>query len=97
MLHRNLHDRNCTAAFDSTNTFGTGWTFTLKNSSGGTAKTAVTDNNGNIFFSGIADGTYTIVTTPLDPYLPSNPTGGIITFAISGNTVKNLTFYNCTK
>lgn len=91
----NILESNCNNSFDAADIVGQNYTFNLKNSAGTIIKTGITDVNGNLFFSGISDGTYTVEIVPQTGYIPNNPAGGTATFLLSGNEVKNITFYNC--
>ena len=56
-----------------------------------------TDVNGNIFFTGLANGTYTIEIVPKSGWTSNNPTGGSQTVTLSNNNVSIINFYNCKK
>lgn len=93
----NILEDQCNGVFDPGERVGGNWIFKLKNSSNVVIKTAATDINGNLFFSGLADGTYTIESVPVAPYLPSTPSSGSITVSVANNSVKILNFFNCIK
>ncbi len=92
----NVFEAECDGQYDGgVDQVGDGWTFYLKDSGGATIRTVTTDINGNIFFSGLPDGTYTVESVPVGSWTPNVPAGGTITVTISGNTVKILEFFNC--
>lgn len=88
----NVIDTNCNAIFDTIDGLGKNWTFNVKNSSNVIIKTGVTDANGNIFFSGIPDGNYSVEIVPQTGF-----TTTITSFALNlvNNMVQIKTFYNC--
>lgn len=91
----NILDSNCDGAFNGSDQLGNGWTFQLKDGSNNIIKTAVTDINGNIFFSGLSDGTYTVEVVPIAPWVPNIPAGGSTTISVSNNAAKIVEFYHC--
>lgn len=92
----NILEENCDGKFDSgSDQLGSGWTFNLKDASGTIIRTETTDANGDAFFSGLADGTYTIEIVNQTGWLPSNPTTGTATVTVSNNQVELLQFFNC--
>ena len=93
----NIEESNCNGIFDSADVVGQNWTFNIKNSSGTIIKTGTTDVNGNIFFTGLANGTYTIEIVPKSGWTSNNPTGGSQTVTLSNNNVSIINFYNCKK
>jgi Prealbumin-like fold domain len=91
----NVTESNCNDKFDATDNVGGGFVFNLKNSAGTIIKTATTDINGNIFFSGLADGNYTIQIIPKVGWVPHFPTGGSTSVTVTNNEVKVVNFFNC--
>lgn len=91
----NILENNCNKIFDGSDIVGNGFTFQLKNSSGTIIKTGITDINGNLFFSGLANGTYTVAIVPQPGWIPNLPTGGTITVDIINNSITTIQFFNC--
>jgi hypothetical protein len=91
----NLKDQNCNGIFDGTDSVANGYVFNLKNSSGSIIATKTTDINGNIFFSGLADGTYTVTIVPQSGWNSSTPTGGSTVITVANNAVRLIQFINC--
>lgn len=91
----NIKDENCNGIYNPTDIIGSGVTFNLKNSSGTIIATGVTNINGNLFFSGLPNGTYTVTMVPQPGWAPSTPAGGITTFSLTNNVVKIINFYSC--
>ena len=88
----NVIDSNCNNAFDNLDQLGNNWTFKILNSSNVVVRTGTTDANGNIFFSGIPNGTYTVQIV-LQTGFTSTTTSVSVT--LSNNTVKIVNFFNC--
>ena len=91
----NIFDQNCNDTFDSGESFGVGYTFNLLDTSNTIIRTEVTDANGNVFFAGLPDGTYTIQIVNQVGWTPSSPASGQTTVTVSGNSVDIQEFYNC--
>jgi hypothetical protein len=91
----NILDSNCNGIFDTVDTFGVGWTFNLRDGSNAIIRAGTINDNGNLFFSGLADGTYTVQGIAQDGYTTNVPTGGSIAVTVSGNNVQIVEFYNC--
>lgn len=91
----NILDENCNKTFDGTDSVGNGFTFNLKNSSNIIIKTGVSDANGNVFFSGLANGTYTVSIVPQSGWTPNTPAGGSSIITVNNNQIVNINFYNC--
>ena len=91
----NILDSGCDGVFTNTDTFGSGWTFNLRDSSNAIIRTATANADGNIFFSGLDNGTYTVQAIAQDGYTTSAPAGGVITVTVSENMVRIVEFYNC--
>ena len=90
-----INESNCSGAFDAMDIVATGWMFLIKNSSGNTISTGTTDINGNLFVSGLSNGTYTIQIIPQMGWTSNNPLGGTSTVVMNGSDIKLVTFYNC--
>lgn len=94
----NILDANCNNTFDgSIDSFGENYIFNLKDSANTIISTETTDANGNVFFSGLQDGTYTIEIVNKTGWSPSNPSSGAITVTVANNKATILEFYNCAK
>ena len=91
----NILDENCNQMFDGTDVFGTGWTFKVTDLSDNLIRTGTVNANGNIFFSGLPDGTYKVIAVAQDGYTTSSPAGGSVTVTLANNSVSVLPFYNC--
>lgn len=88
----NVLEEICDATFSSQDQLGNGWTFNLRDASNTIIRTAITDINGNIFFSGLPDGIYTVEIVPQGGWIPNVPSIGL---SVSGNGVTIVEFYNC--
>lgn len=88
----NVIDNNCNAIFDGLDGLAKNWTFNVRNSSNEIIRTGTTDANGNIFFSGIPDGNYTVEIVPQAGF-----TTATTSFSVSliNNMVQIKTFFNC--
>lgn len=91
----NILDDNCNKIFDGADVVGNNYTFNVKNSSGTIIKTGVTDKNGNVFFSGLANGTYTVEIVPKPGWIANSPATGSISVTLNNNTVSIVNFFNC--
>lgn len=91
----NILETNCNGVFDPAEQFGSGWTFNLKNSANAIIRTGTVNNNGNIFFAGLPDGTYTIQAIAQGGFTTTVPAGGSITVTVANNSVRVVEFYNC--
>lgn len=88
----NLIDVNCNQKFDTGDHLAKNWTVRIKNSSNQVIRTATTDANGNIFFSGLSNGTYTVELVPQTGFTSSTTTANV---TLTDNAVKIVEFYNC--
>lgn len=88
----NIIDLNCNAIFDSTDQLGKDWIVKVRDSSNTVIRTATTDANGNIFFSGISNGTYTVQITTQNGFTTATNS---YTVTVVDNTVKIVEFFNC--
>lgn len=92
----NILDENCDGDFDNgVDLFGVGYTFNLLDSNNTIIRTEITDANGNVFFAGLPDGTYTTQIVSQAGWVPSNPASGQTTITVTGNTSTIQEFYNC--
>jgi len=92
----NILDNDCSETYDSTiDGIGQNWVFNLKDSSNTIIRTATTDVNGNIIFSGLPDGTYTIEIVSQSGWVTQIPALGTITVTLANNEVKIIEFFNC--
>ncbi|WP_452222749.1 SdrD B-like domain-containing protein [Lacinutrix chionoecetis] len=85
-------DNNCNAAYDSSDSFGDNWTIHLRDATNSIIRTAVTDINGNVFFAGLADGTYTVEIVTQTGFTTAATTYTVI---VANNEVKIEEFYSC--
>jgi hypothetical protein len=88
----NVIDNNCDSMFDNIDGLGKNWTITVKNSSNEIIRTGTTDANGNIFFSGIQNGVYTVQITPQTSF---TTTVSSFSVNLANNSVQIVEFYNC--
>lgn len=88
----NVIDNNCNATFDNLDGLGQNWSFRVRNSSNEIIRSGTTDANGNIFFSGIPDGNYTVEIVT-QPAFTTATTSFIVN--LINNTVQIKTFFNC--
>jgi hypothetical protein len=92
----NILEENCDNVFDNgIDQLGDGWTYNLKDVTNSIIRTELTDANGNIFFSGLADGTYTIEIVNQTGWVQNNPSSGTITVSVSNNEATILEFFSC--
>jgi hypothetical protein len=69
-----------------------GWTITL---TGPSNQTAVTDNTGSYWFTGLPAGTYTLCEITQPGWVQTTPATGCITYAVSnGQIIQNVNFGN---
>ncbi|WP_405352300.1 SdrD B-like domain-containing protein [Nonlabens sp. Asnod3-H03] len=88
-----LEEVNCDRMFNAiTDSIGDNWVFELLDNSNTVIRTATTDINGNIFFSGLADGTYTVRITNQSGWSQTVTTE---TRTVIGNTAVITEFYSC--
>jgi hypothetical protein len=89
----NILEEDCDRAYNNaTDLLGGSWVFNLLDSTNTIIRTETTDVNGNIFFSGLPDGTYTIQIV--------NQTGWTQTITteivnVTNNAVQIVEFYSC--
>ncbi len=88
----NLIDVNCNAQFDSGDRLAKNWTVRIKNSSNQVVRTATTDANGNIFFSGLPNGSYVVELVPQTGFTSSVMTANV---TLTDNAVRIVEFFNC--
>jgi len=83
---------SCNQTFDGNDQLANGWVFNLKDSTNTIIRTETTDINGNVFFSGLPDGTYTveIVVSGFNVAWVDS-----ITVTVTNNQVEILEFYSC--
>ena len=84
----------CNNTFDAGDVLGSNWVFQLKNASGTIISTRNSDINGNVFFTGLPTGTYTVEIATKAGFTTATTTA---TVTVSGNGVTNVNFYNCKK
>lgn len=90
----NILEEDCDMIFNNaSDMLGDNWVFNLRDASNAIIKTETTDVNGNIFFSGLADGTYTIEILNQTGWTQSSTTQ---TVTVINNTVQIVEFYSCT-
>ena len=89
-----LETKNCNGIMESGESFGVGWTFTLLNSSGAIIQTQITNSFGELTFSGLVPGTYTVVEQTQLGYSTTTPSQQV-TLNATANGSTNLVFYNC--
>ncbi|MEZ4920395.1 MAG: hypothetical protein R2792_14935 [Saprospiraceae bacterium] len=88
----NILEEICDGQFGTGDQPGTGWTINLFDSSNTLIRSTTTDVNGNIFFAGLPDGTYTISIVPQGGWTPNTVSQ---TVTLSNNDVQIIEFYNC--
>ena len=89
----NILEEDCDRTYNnSSDTLGNNWTFNLLDSNNTIVRTEITDINGNIFFSGLPDGTYTVQIVNQTGWTQSTPSQ---TVTISNNSVQILEFFSC--
>jgi len=94
----NILDLDCDGQFNNaTDQLGNNWTFNLKDSTNTIIRTEVTDANGNIFFSGLPNGTYTVEIENQTNWSQNSPNNGIYNVTLSNNQVDIVEFYSCTQ
>lgn len=88
----NLIDVNCNNQFDSGDRLAKNWTVRIKDSNNVVVRTATTDANGNIFFSGLSNGNYSVELVSQIGFTSSTTTANV---TLTDNAVKIVEFYNC--
>lgn len=89
----NVLEEDCDRQFNSaTDALGNGWTFNLLNASNTIIRTEATDINGNIFFSGLPDGTYTIQIVNQSGWMQTVTSE---TISVVNNVVEIVEFFSC--
>lgn len=89
----NVLDNNCDTAFNTGDSLGKDWTFNLKDSSNTIINTQKTDANGNIFFTGLPNGTYTVEIVNQTGWTQSTPAS--VTITVNNNKVEIVEFFSC--
>jgi len=87
-----ISESDCDRSFNSREDTVASWKINLFNSLGEDISSGATDINGNFFFSGLADGTYTIEVRAGAAYAEPLITE---TVTVLNNEVKIVEFYNC--
>ncbi len=87
----NLIDNNCNQKFDTGDRLAKNWTIRVKNNNV-VVRTATTDANGNIFFSGLSNGSYIVELVPQTGFTSSVTT---VNVTLTDNAVKIVEFFNC--
>ncbi|QXP60363.1 SdrD B-like domain-containing protein [Olleya sp. HaHaR_3_96] len=89
----NILEEDCDRMFNNaTDVLGAGWMFNLKDASNTIIRTETTDVNGNIFFSGIPDGTYTVEIVNQTGWTQTVTTESV---TVVSNSVEIVAFYSC--
>lgn len=88
----NLIDVNCNQKFDTGDRLAKNWTVRIKNSSNQVIRTAITDANGNIFFSGLSNGNYVVELVTQTGFTSAVTTANV---TLANNAVKIVEFFNC--
>lgn len=89
----NVLEEDCDRLFNSaTDALGNGWTFNLLDATNTVIRTETTDINGNIFFSGLPDGTYTIQIVNQSGWTQTVTSE---TISVINNAVEIVEFYSC--
>ena len=88
----NILEEGCDGIFNGADQVGNGWTFNLLNASNNIVATGVSDINGNVFFAGLADGSYTVQIVPQGGWTPTSIT---IPVTVANNAVGIVEFFNC--
>ncbi len=92
----NILEENCNNVFENgIDTLGNNWVFNLKDATNTIIRTETTDTNGNIFFSGLSNGTYTVEIVNQSGWFQSMPSTGNITVTVNNNEVRLLEFFSC--
>ena len=91
----NVLDGDCTGDVSSGDIPGQDWSYELYDSEGVLVQTAMTDINGEFFFSGLEAGIYTIVQETQSGYTPNSPASGSLEVEITDDSFNSFTFYNC--
>ncbi len=92
---RKIIDNDCSGTVTVGDTPGQGWTFNLKNSIGSIIQTGLTDINGEVFFTGLAQGNYTIEEVIIPGFNPISPVGGTENVVITSSSWNTYDFFNC--
>lgn len=94
-LQKILETEKCNGQIDDGEQPGAGWVFDLLNSSGQIIQTQTTDANGELTFSGLADGNYMVAEQPQDGWFhyPPNVEAQQVEVVDGGGAM--LTFFNC--
>ena len=92
----NILEENCDGVFDNgLDQLGNDWAFNLLDSNNTQIRTEITDANGNVFFSGLSDGTYSIEIVNKAGWIQSIPSSGTLTVSVSNNQTTILEFFSC--
>ncbi|WP_146105144.1 MSCRAMM family protein [Nonlabens arenilitoris] len=84
---------SCDRAFnDASDAIGDNWTFEVLDSNNNVIRIGTTDINGNYFFSGLADGNYTIRIINQTGWTQTVTTE---TVSLANNSIELITFYSC--
>lgn len=89
----NILDSNCDKTFNTGDQLGKGWTFNLKDASNTIIDTKKTDVNGNIFFAGLPNGTYTVEIVNQTGWTQSTPAS--VTITVNNNKIEIIEFFSC--
>ena len=90
-----LEEESCNGKIDNEDRPGKNWTFKLKDSRGQVIKTQSTDNNGELTFSGLLAGNYTIEEVTQSGWNPSPGSSTTQQVTISDNSGTYIQFFNC--
>lgn len=89
----NILEEDCNRAYNNvTDSLGDNWTFNLLDSTNTIIRTETTDINGNIFFSGLPDGTYSIQIVNQTGWTQTITSEMVI---VANNSVQIVEFYSC--
>ncbi len=95
------HDRNCDSTWNITANAWTSsepglpnWLFQLVG--GGASQSGTTHQQGQVCFTGLTPGIYTISETLQTGWVPSNPAGGSTPVTVNPYSTTTVTFGNCT-
>ena len=92
---RKIIDNDCSSSVTAGDTPGQGWNFILKDAIGTPIQNQTTDINGEVFFTGLSLGNYTIEEVVIPGFSAISPVGGIQNITITQNSWNTYDFFNC--
>ncbi len=92
---RKILDNDCSGTVSAGDLPGQNWNFELKDASSSVIQTGTTDINGELFFTNLPAGIYTVEEIIFPGFTAISPLGGVQTITVGPGTFNTIDFFNC--